>query len=192
MSTGRPAPRGLYRAAVVVLCLAAAGGIVVLLIADSYDEMSSLGYTAGLMLAFGFAAAAGISIIGRLPLALVGWVCVVVAVTAFGFLMRLLWDAEFSGEGWSKATGGLVVFSFALGLSSLLAARLRTDDGALVKRLAALTVVAILATATLLTIAIVAEVRDTPFFRVTAVVAVLSVLGTALVPVLRSMRQTAD
>ena len=60
--------------------------------------------------------------------------------------------AEFSSEGWSKAT----------------------------------------ATAALLTIAIVAEVRDTPFFRVTAVVAVLSVLGTALVPVLRSMRQTAD
>ena len=47
------------------------------------------------------------------------------------------------------------------------------------------------ATATLLTIGIVGEVRDELYFRVTAVVAVLSAFGTALVPVLRAMRRTA-
>jgi hypothetical protein len=186
----RPVPTGLYRAAAIVLCLAAAAGIAVLLIADTADEASKFGVTAGLLLAFGFAAAVGISITGRFPIALVGWLCVVASAVAFGFLMRVLWG-EFLGEGWLKATGGVVVFSFALGLISSILGRLQTGDGALVKRLVALTVLTTLVTATLLTIAIVAELRDEPYYRVTVVVAVLSALGTALVPVMRAMRQAA-
>ena len=174
----------------VALCLAAAGGIVVLVIADSYDDPTTLGYTAGGLLGFGLAVAAGISITGRFPIALVGWLCVAVAVTGFGFLMRVLWDAdEYFGEGWTKATGSLVVFSFALGLVSLMLGRLRTGDGALVSRLVALTLLATLATATLLTIAIVGDVTDALYFRVTAVVAVLAALGAALVPVVRALRR---
>jgi hypothetical protein len=187
----RPVPSGLYRAVVAALCLVAAGAIVVLLIANSYDEAITLGYTAGLLLAFGLTAAAGISITGRFPIALVGWLCVVVAVAGFGVAMRVLWDAdEFFGEGWTKATGSLLVFSLALALISLMLGRLRPGDGALVSRLLALTLLATFATATLLTIGIVGDVHDALYFRVTAIVAVLSALGTALVPVLRAMRGT--
>jgi hypothetical protein len=187
----RPLPRGVYSAVVIALCLAAAGGIVVLLIADSYDA-ATLGYTAGLLLAFGLTAAAGISITGRFPIALVGWLCVVVAVAGLGVTMRLLWDSdEVASEALTKAIGSLLVFSLALGLISLMLGRLRPDDGALVSRLAVLTLLATFVTATLLTTGIVWEARDELYFRVTAVVAVLSVLGTALVPVLRAMRGAA-
>lgn len=187
----QPYPSGLYRAVVVALCLAAAGGIVVLLIANSYDEVATLGYTAGLLIAFGLTAAAGISITGRFPIALVGWLCVVVAIAGFAVAMRVLWDAdEFFSEGWTKATGSLLVFSLALALISLMLGGLRPGDGALVSRLLALTLLATFATATLLTIGIIGEVRDELYFRVTAVVAVLSAFGTALVPVLRAMRRT--
>lgn len=185
-------PSGLYRAVVVALCVAAVGGIVVVLVADSYHEAATLGYTAGLLLFFGLGAAAGISIIGRFPIASVGWLCVVVAVAGFGVAMRLVWDAEESpGEGWVKAIGSLLVFSLALGLISLILGRRRPGDGVLVSRLVVVSMLATFVTATLLTIGIVDEVRDELYFRVTAVVAVLSALGTAVLPVLRAMRQAA-
>ena len=189
----RPVPGGLYRAVAVLLCLAAVGGIVVLLIANSYDEAATLGYTAGLLLAYGLTAAAGITITGRFPAALVGWLCLVVSVAGFAVAMRVLWDAdELFDEGWTKATGSLLVFSLALALMSLMLGRLGQGDGGLVSRLLALTLLVTFGTATLLTIGIVGDVRDELYFRITAIVAVLAALGTALVPVLRAMRGPAQ
>jgi hypothetical protein len=184
-------PRGMYVALIAALFVTAAAGIVAVLVADpEYGAAGPLAYTAAGLLAFGLAATAGMSITGGFPLAWIGWVCVVVAVAGFGLAMGALWDPEPS-EGVAKAAGSLFVFSLALALVSLTLGRLRPGDGALISRLIAIALLATLATAMLLTIALVGEVGDELYYRLTAVVAVLAALGMALVPVLRSVRSAA-
>jgi hypothetical protein len=185
-------PRGRYAALIAVLCLAAAAGIVAVLVADAdHGAAGQLANTAGGLLLFGLAAAAGVSITGGSPLAWIGWVCVLVAVAGFGLAMGVLWDAE-PNEDVAKAAGSLFVFSVALAVVSLSLGRARAGDGVLINLwLVALASLATLATATLLAISIVADVDDELYYRLTAVVAVLAALGTALVPVVRAKRQAA-
>jgi hypothetical protein len=141
------------------------------------------------LLAFGLAAAAGMSITGGFSLAWIGWVCALVAVVGFGLAMGALWAGEGASEGLVKAAGSLFVFSLALAVVSLTLGRVRVGDGVLVSRLVAAASLATLATATLLSIALVGEVGDEPYYRATAAVAVLSALGTALIPLLRALRR---
>jgi hypothetical protein len=83
----------------------------------------------------------------------------------------------------------MAVFSFALGHVCLTLARLRTDDGPTLRVIVVTTLVTVLAVATLLSIAIVGEISDPIFLRITSAIAVLPVLGTALVPLLRAGRR---
>jgi hypothetical protein len=183
--------RRLNLASAVALCILAAGGIATVLIADSYEPAASLAFTAGALLAFGLAAAAGISIVG-FPLAWIGWLCVIVSATGFGISMGVIWDVgeESQNEGLIKATGSLFVFSLALGLVSFVLGRVRAGDDRFVATLMTVTLAATLGTAALLTIAIVDEVTDELYYRVTAVVAVLATVGMGLTPLVRALRQS--
>jgi hypothetical protein len=172
----------------------AAGGIAALLTADSFLVEVNLGYSAGALLVFGLTGAAGLSATGNHRVAWIGWLCVAVAVVGLGLSMGALWSGDEYGdsnEGLVEAAGSLFVFSLALALVCLIVGRMRPGGSSLARALLAITVVGVLATATLLTIAIVWGAGDELYFRITAVVAVLATLGTAMVALVRAMERPA-
>ena len=176
-----------------LLCVLAAGGIVVLLVADSWVIEGNLAFTSVALLLLGVVAAVGLSVAAT-SLAWLGWLCVTVAVAAFGFAMGAMWSTGELEEGnpdLYKAAGTLIVFSFALADSVLVLSRWRPDSDRLLRAIVAATLLAVFALAILFTIVLVAETGDETYFRVTAVVAVLWALGTALIPLLRGPRRAA-
>ena len=190
--------RRRYAAAAAGLCALAVAGIIVLLVADAADAYLlpiNLGYTAGALLVFSLTAAAALTAVGRYPLAWIGWLGVLLSIAGFGFFMPALWEPSLGEEGGNlgllKAAASLWLFSLALAHVSLVLTRLRTDDGPLVRAAVTGALLFVLVLATLLTVAVVDDVSDELYFRVTAVVAVLSALGTALIPVLRAGRRAA-
>jgi hypothetical protein len=179
---------GLYAIA-IALCLAAIAGIVVLLVADSSLIELHLAYTAAAILLFGAVVALTASITGRF--AWVGWLAAFTAFAAFGTFMGYLWSIKagyYDNETTGKLTGCLSMFAFALSYAALALSRLRSEDTRPVAALTALTLVAALALATLLSVAIVGDTGNATYFRVAAVIAVLWAFGAALIPVLRGLR----
>ena len=184
-------PRIAYVVSTIALCLIAAVGIVVLLVADSWEIALNLATTAVALVLFGLAAAVATSVISVRPLAWIGWLGIVLAVVGFGLTMGTVWSIPEDGEGnetLAKASGILFVFSIALADAALMLGRLRADDNRLVGWLVDATVLAVLAVATLFTIAILDEVGSDAYYRAVAVVAVLWALGTDLVPMPRPAR----
>ena len=184
--------RRLYLGTAVLLCIAGAAGIVVLIVADSYLIGVNLAYTAGTLLLFGVVAAAAVSATGTF--AWVGWLAAVAAVAGFGFLMGSLWSIDEFGddnETWLKLAGSFSFFSFALTYAALALNRVRPDGDRRVAGLVAFTLLAALAVATLMSVAIVGQVSDATYFRVTAIVAVLWALGAALMPMVRGLSRSA-
>jgi hypothetical protein len=187
-------PRVAYVGAVMGLCLMACAGIVVLLVADSWELSLNLATTAVALVLFGLAAAVATSVIGVRPLAWIGWLGIAVAVVGFGLTMGTLWSLPEEGvgnEALAKASGILFVFSIALAVVSRMLGQLGSDDNRLVGWVIGATVLAVLALAALFTIAILEEVESDTYYRAVAVVAVLWALGTALVPLLRLLRRAA-
>jgi hypothetical protein len=184
--------RRLYLGTAVLLCVAAAAGIVALVVADPFLVEINLAYTAGSLLVFGVVAVAALSVTGMF--AWIGWLAAAAAVAGFGFLMGALWSAdEFgdSSETLYKLTGCFSMFSFALAYAALVLNGLRPGGNRFARGLVPFALVAALAIATLLSVAIVGEISDATYFRVAAVVAVLWALAGALIPIARGLRRTA-
>jgi hypothetical protein len=185
---------GLSQAIVVLLSLAGLGGIAAVLIADAEPTTYHLLYTALSLLTFALPAAAGLSIVGRIPLALVGWLTAAVAVVGFGITMGSTWtpvDVEDPNEGLAKASTSLFVWSLALGVVCLVLGRVRLGDDRFRTGLVVLALTTTLVTAWLLTIGIVAGIEGLAFYRITAVVGVLAIWSLALLPVVRPVREPA-
>jgi hypothetical protein len=178
--------RPVYFGTIALLCLIAAGGIVALIVADGFLVQANLIYTALGLLLFGVTAVAGVVSTARTPFAWLGWVCVLVAVTGFGLLMGYAWSVdEFADDspGLGKAAGTLLLVSFALADVALMLRAMRTEA---IRAIVALTSIAVVAIAVMLSIALIGDTGSETYFRIVAIVAVLWALGTALVPVLRA------
>ena len=180
--------RALYGVMAAVLCIAAAVAIVVVLSEESGYTAQRLAYTAVAVLAFGLAAAGGVSLldVGRVPW--LGWLCVAVSAIGIAVLAAAVWSAdqyESQDTGLWKAAYSLLIALLAAGYVSLLA---KIEPGG---RLVPATQIAALALATLAVIAIVQQIGDETYFRWLGVAAVLWVLGTALIPIARGLRRTA-
>jgi peptidoglycan/LPS O-acetylase OafA/YrhL len=178
--------RVLYGVMAGVLCIAAAVAIVVVLSEESGYTTERLAYTAVAVLAFGLAAAGGVSLldVGRLPW--LGWLCVAVSAIGIAVFAAAVWSAdqyESQDTGLWKAAYSLLITSFAVGYVSLLA---KVEPGG---RLVPAAQIAALALATLAVVAIVGQIGDETYFRWLGVVAVLWVLGTALIPIARRLRR---
>jgi len=184
--------RRAYAAAAALLCIAAAAGIVVLLVADPYLVQINLAYTAGTLLVFGVVAAAALSATGTF--AWVGWLAAAAAAAGFGFLMGGLWSIdEFgdSSETWLKLAGPFSFFSFALAYAALALNRVRPGGDGRVAGLLAFALLGAMVVATLLSVAVVGDISDATYFRITAIMAVLWAFAAALLPVARGLRRPA-
>ena len=180
-------PRMLYAVMAAVLCIAAAVAIAVVLSEESGYTAERLAYTAVAVLAFGLAAAGGVSLLDVARLPWLGWLCVTVSAIGIAVFATAVWSAdqyESQDTGLWKAAYSLLIASLAAGYVSLLA---KVEPGG---RLVPATQIAALALATLAVIAIVEQIGDETYFRWLGVVTVLWVLGTALIPIARRLRRT--
>jgi hypothetical protein len=181
---------GLYAIA-AVLCIAAVAGIVALLVADGLLLEVNLIYTALGLLLFGFIGVAGASVTGAF--AWVGRLAAIAAVIAFVVLMVSSWETSDYGdenETLGKVFGGFALFSFALAWAAIMLDRVRDRDSRVVAGLVVIGLLATLSVAALLTVAWVGDTGSATYFRITAVVAVIGTLATALVPITRALRRT--
>lgn len=178
----------------VLLCVAAAAGIVVVLLADGFYLGTNLTYTAVGLMAFGVAAVAGLSATGS-SWAWLGWLCVAVAVAGFGIFMGAVWPIEdFDDDGnihLFNASGTLFLYSVALADATLVLSRWGPGRDGAQRALVAATLLAMFALATLLSVSVITGSGDETYFRVEAVVAVLWALGTALIPLRQGLRRPA-
>lgn len=182
--------RRLYLGTAVLLCVAAAAGIVALVVADSALIDVNLVYTGLGLLVFGAIAVAGVSATG--PFAWIGGLAAVVALGAFGFLMVDTWQVDEFGDGsetLAKLGGSFTVFAFALAWAGVLLNRVRFQGDRVMARLVAIALLGMLGVATLFTIALVAETGSATYFRIIAVIAVLGTLAAALIPIARGLRR---
>ena len=180
---------GLYAIA-AGLCLAAVAGIVALLVADGFLVEVNLIYTALGLLVFGAIVVAGLSVRGAF--AWMGRLTAIAAVAAFAFLMWSSWAADDFGEGnetLGKLSGSFALFSFALGWAAFILNRVGDWDSRVVASLVTIGLLAILAVASLLTVALVADTGSATYFRAVGVVAVVGTLATALIPIARGLRR---
>jgi hypothetical protein len=171
---------------VAALCLAAAVVIVVLLSEESGYTAERIAFTAVAVLLFGLAAAGGVSLLDGARLPWLGWLCVTVSAIGVAVFAAAVWSAdqyESQDTGLWKAAFSLLVASFAAAQVSLLA---KIEP---IGRLVSATQIAALALATLAVIAIVDQIDDDAYYRWLGAVAVLWVLGTALIPIVRRLRQ---
>jgi drug/metabolite transporter (DMT)-like permease len=183
----------LYIAMVVALCVAAGAAIVVVLSGESSDTAVRIAYTASSLLLFGLPAVAGMTLLNGSRLRWLGWLCVTAALAGFVVFTVASWSTAQDDEvgiGLLKAMGSLFVTSFALAHVSLLAERNVDTEDRLGTVLIVATQAAALGLAGLLTIAILEEISDDTYYRWLGAVAVLWVLGTVLVPIVRKLRQS--
>lgn len=181
--------RALFVAVAAVLCLAAAVGIVVLVSGESGYTAERLGWTAAALLLFELAAAAGIAVLDEPRWGVIGWLCQLVTLAGVVVVTIMIWSTPEGREvdtDLEKAVASLFVASFALAHLSLLGRR-RAEAGRVVRTLVWGTRVAVVTLAGTLLFGILDQNSDDTYYRVLASVAILWVLGTALVPIGRRL-----
>ena len=192
-------PLTLRRAAgwalVAGLCVAAAVAVVAVL-TGSFDDTdwrviaSSLGFSV-----FAAAAAAGAAVRLR-PEAWaepLGGACVAASASAYGLLLGGLWVAT-DADGLWRAFGIAALAALWTSHAALVLRSRRPDDGALVRRLARLSIVSLGVEASAGVLALLGLLDDLdaePAARVLAALVVVTVLSTSLPPVLRKLARRA-
>lgn len=138
---------------------------------------------------YSLTALAGAVLVGRGALTLFGWTTIAVSALALVLALAAIWgDRDAESEGLLRATFVALVLAFACAWVSLLLSRRRDDDGRGVTATLGGSVAAITVLTGMATFAILRE--DDPgdvYWRLVGVVAVVAVLGTLLLPVLRRM-----
>jgi hypothetical protein len=175
-----------YRIVVAALCVTALVAIVGVLSGD-FDETDAriIGTTIALVV-YSSTSLAGFALLNRAMAPILGYAGI--AASALGFLtwMNLIWsDSGFESEGTWKLAFLFLVLALGAAHASLLILRQRRTDPPSVRAVVGLTLVLITVLASMLVIALLQEVEDETYYRFLGVVAVLWVLGTILVPVLR-------
>ena len=175
-----------YRIVVAALCVTALVAILGFLSGD-FDETDArvIGTTIALVV-YSSTSLAGFSLLNRAMAALLGYAGI--AASALGFLtwMNLIWsDSGFETEGTWKAAFLFLVLALGTAHASLLILRQRRTDPPAVRAVIGSTLFLIATLASMLVIALLEEVESGTYYRFLGVVAVLWVLGTILVPVLR-------
>ena len=184
MTRGRLA-RTFWIGAAVILIAAALVAVVAVLKGEFSDTDGRILLTLGALLYTGGAALAGLALVDRGPVRLLGWLVVAAAPVCLVLIAWAVWSFSFDGGGnetadklaWSAA---IALLAGLLPTTSLLLARRRAlealalAEGAVAALAAALSIIGIWA-----------EPSDDTFVKVVAVVWILAALTYFLVPVLQ-------
>ena len=179
-------PRTLVAVPIGILCGCALVAIVLILSGSEVDETSArvLGTVASLAAASLMGSACLVLVRRRAPLAAFGYLGILVVAVALALTVGLIWELG-DDSGLARPFGVAVVLAVALAHASLLLAYEREGESEAVRgvRLATLGAMAILVT--LLCVEIVSPGEDVSW-RAVGVFAVLYLLGTLLLPLMRA------
>jgi peptidoglycan/LPS O-acetylase OafA/YrhL len=177
--------RFLVRLLIGVLCAAALVLIATIGSGSELDETGGKAIGTAVALAFfSLTGVAGTNLARRRPrFALFGYLTAAVALAAFLAMMALVWSDGLTGDGW-RIPVYLTIVAFGAGHASLLLGSQQPRDSEAVRLVRAGVILAI---AMLCAMAIVEISSPGPDIgtRLIAVVAVLYLLGTILLPLLR-------
>jgi hypothetical protein len=170
---------------IAVLCAAALLLIILILAGSDVDETSARAIGTAVALAvFSLTGMAGKSLASRRPdLSLLGYLTAAVSLAAFPAAANAIWDADLFGAG-GTAAGDTLVLALAGGHASLLLGSQREEDGEAV-RLVRAGVLAAIALLSLIAIVEISSDGEHVGAQAIAVLVVLYVLGTIVLPVLR-------
>lgn len=175
-----------YRVLIAGLCLIALVAIVGFLSGD-FDETDArvLGTTFALVV-YSATSLAGYSLLSRQKAVALGYAGIAASLLGFLTAMNLVWsDSGFDSDGTWKSSFVFLIVALAAAHTALLVLRQQKTDPPSVEAVVGCTIGAISVLASMLVIAILKEVEDEGYYRFLGVIAVLWVLGTILVPVVR-------
>jgi catechol 2,3-dioxygenase-like lactoylglutathione lyase family enzyme len=178
----------VVRYLIALLCVAALLAIVAIASGSELDETSSkVVGTAAALAFFSLAGVAGANLARRRPeIALFGYATALLSATAFVLVSAAIWEW---GDGNWNASGIAIVLAVAAGHASLLLSSARDEDGEGVRTMRAVLLLVIALLSLMAAVEISADGEDiSP--QAFGIVAVLYILGTLLLPLVR--RLSAD
>jgi len=161
--------------------------IALILSGSELDQTSARAIGTAIAFAFfGLTSMAGMALVNRRPeIAALGYLTAAVSIAALAFVTSSIWFEDLIDDDWNIA-GDAIALAVAGGHASLLLGAVRADDNDAVRLVRGAT----LATLGLLTFLAVVEISSNGqdlSIRLIGVVAVLYVLGAALLPLIRRM-----
>ncbi len=177
--------RFLVRFLIGILCAAALLLIAIIGSGPKLDETGSKAIGTAVALAlFSLTGVAGTNLARRRPrFALFGYLTAAVALAAFLAMTALIWNGDPTDDGW-RIPIGTAILALGTGHASLLLGSARTEDGEAVSLVRAGVILAIAMLCSMAIVEISSSGMDIGV-RPIAVVAVLYVLGTVLLPLLK-------
>jgi len=186
--------RAMLRVSVACLTVAALIAIAALLGGDYGDTEARISLTVLAIAVYNVTGMAGVALARDRAAGWVGGLGVTASAVAFALAIVAIWWEVFvdgdEGEAirvWGVAT----VLAVSLAQASLLLSRRRPSDGDTVGAILAGTLIAVAAIAILVIVAIAGEDVSQGYWRLLGAVAVLDVLGTILVPIVRRLHATS-
>jgi hypothetical protein len=186
-----PSRKRLFLGAVVVsLVVTAAIAIATLLFGDFGDTEGKILLTTALVSVYSLAALPAATLLDARRLLPLAWATLALAAAGFAVVQVLLW-AEIDEQWLGQLSFTLSAYLVAGAQICALSSRLRPHDSGVVRALYAGGTVLALAAATMISVAIWAELESETYWRITGAVVVATLLLTALQPVLRRMQAPA-
>ena len=179
------ATRVLLRLSLVCLLAAALVAIAALLAGELDDPEDRILLAAAAIALYNATASAGVSLLARVDLSLLG--TVTIGVSGFALVFALLVIADDFDDGLAKPWGIATAAALALTQASVLLGRLREDDVPIVRATTLTTVVSGGVLATIAVGAILTEDPGDDGWRFIAVIAIVNVLAMLLTPILRRL-----
>jgi hypothetical protein len=179
--------RTAYAVVIALVGLIALAAIVFFTAVDQALAAERLNATTYALLVETLAALACATVVGRGVIGIIGWIGLAVCVAAFGFLMAFYWTDyhEFPiSEGLYKTSQTLLSVSLGYAVATLLVSGGDIRSKPSMTPLTRVTLAATVGVVTLVSVATVARINDTLYWRVAAIVAVLWAFGVFLVTVL--------
>jgi hypothetical protein len=183
-------------AMIAALTIAATVGIVAIVSGNFDDTDWRILGSVGAVALFSLTAMEGAALLRRDdPAAPLGGLGIIVSLLTLALSVGLIWQTGYDEDGtlddWYRALSVGVTWSIALGHVSLLLSRRRESDGGVVTALVATAIGFVVGIATMLSIAMLRFDLDVSegFWRALAVMAILAVLATILLPVTRRIQR---
>jgi len=186
--------RAMLRVSVACLTVAALIAIAALLGGDYGDTEARISLTVLAIAVYNVTGMAGVALARDRAAGWVGGLCAAASAIAFVLALAAIWWEVFDDgdeDGAIRAWGIATVLAVSLAQASLLLSRRRPYDGDTVRAIRAGTLIAIAAVAILVIVAIAGGDVSDGYWRLLGAVAVLDVLGTILVPIVRRLHATS-
>jgi hypothetical protein len=190
MPSGTQTRQLFYGVLIAGLCLVALIAIVGFLSGDFGETDARILATTFAVVVYSATSLAGLTLIGRGKAAVFAFLAIGASIAGFIAAMAFIWsESPSDSDGTWKAEFMFLVVALAAADAALLILRQRQTDAPAVEALVVCTIGAMAVLASMTVMAILKELEDEGYYRFLAVIAVLWMLGTFLIPIVRKASQ---